>query len=83
MFTDSPHKSDAAVKIGDVMRLLTPDYLKEHAAAKSYPQALAMLKQYQRTFQECSIKLGFSPLDRSRLDVRPTADPDVEKYLDS
>lgn len=69
---------DAAEKIEALHRVLTPEFVIQQAAAAHYPQAVSLLKFYTKQYHDASARLGFSPLDRQRLDVPSEADtPDA------
>jgi phage terminase small subunit len=71
---------DAMSKIEALATVITPEYLREHANAKSYPQAVAMQKNYVKLFQEASGKLGLSPADWQKIDKQPPLNEDNEFF---
>jgi len=67
---------DAAAQLESLARILTPEYVAEQAKAAHYPQAVSLQKHYLKVFNDASTRLGFSPLDRQRLNVPPGPRPD-------
>jgi hypothetical protein len=67
---------DACAKVEEITNIMNDSKDNESRVERAmrsnaYPSALSMLKFYQKALYEGSVRFGFSPSDRARLDKKP------------